>query len=297
MKTKKIFSIITFVSVILTIFSVSFVFMRKLNSGKEIFNEVYQFSISADANNLVDSLNNCAIQSETVIPGLTTTQTEYLYNLETTLDKMVATEKHLTNKLLFDSTKTLANNKISNNYKLLKEKRSDLIHKMLIYRIKMSGNIYGDPLGTFSIMVEDVLDYLDFYADTIQLLNNYVYNIINLSAETTHNLISIHIDIIKNACNNFEYLTFNSSSYENLVDFNKRFRFTDQNNLAVNSSTVGGLYSIDAHNFNRYYSNCDKNVFATKFHELNSLIITPSTDKDYTHLAFYYLNKVVKEGV
>lgn len=298
MRTKRIFSTITIVSVLLTIFCVGFLFMRNLNTGKEIYNNICDFHISADANNLQDSLNNCANQTEDVLSSyLTAQQKEYLYDIGTTLDKMVASENYLMTKLLFDNTKTLATNKIAVNYKTLTDKRSDLLHKCQIYRIKMSGNIYGDPVGTFRIMVEDTLNYLDYYADTLQLLNDYIYNTVKLSNETTHNLISIHLDVVKNACNNFEVLTFKNDTLSNLNNFNNRFRFLDNGNLAVSSSIIGGLYSIEAHNFNRYYSNCDKAEFALKLSSFKSLSINPLTEKSYTRLAYYYFNLVVKEGV
>ena len=298
MRTKKVFSIITIVSVMLTIFGVGFLFLRNLHSGRQVYNNVCSFHISPDSNNLKDSLNNCAIQTEEVLAiTLTSSQKEYLYDLSTTLDKLTASENFLMNKLLFDTRKALATNQIANNYQNLTEKRSDLIHKILIYRIKMSGNIYGDPVGTFDIIIKDILSYLNDYASTLQQLNSYVYDTLNLSNETTFNLISIHLEIVKNACDNYEDLVFLNRTLETLSDFNSRFKFLDNGNLKVNSGIVGGLYSIEAYQFNRYYSNCDKTKFALKFMDYKNSPITPATEKDYTRLAYYYLNLLIKEGV
>lgn len=298
MRAKKVFSIITIVSVILTIFGVGFLFMRNLHTGKQVYNNVCSFHTSPDSNNLKDGLTNCAIQTEEVLATtLNSAQKEYLYDLSTTLDKLAASESYLMSKLLFDNRKALATNQIANNYNDLSAKRSDLIHKILIYRIKMSGNIYGDPVGTFNIMVEDVLSYLDDYTNTLQQLNNYVYNTLNLNNETAFNLISIHFDIVHNVCNNYKDLTFLNATLETLNNFNSRFRFLDNGNLVVNSTLIGGLYSNEAYQFNRYYSNCDKAKFAIKFVDMKNLSINPVTEKDYTHLAFYYLNLLVKEGV
>ena len=118
----------------------------------------------------------------------------------------------------------------------------------------MSGNIYGDPEGTYSIIISDTLDYFKSYAENLELINNYVYGSIKMCNETMHNLITAHNKLIINACNNFNYLTFEKSTMESLTKFNAKYRFDDFHNIIISSTAIGGLYSVEAYNFNINFS-------------------------------------------
>ncbi len=294
MKMKRVFSILCTFATVATIAVVSFLFARGLNTGKEIFNEIYAFSNSADRNNLEKIIDDCNILTDEVLGTELVDEMKYFPELEETLDKLIDSENHLSSKLIFDNKKSVITNKISDRYSTLVDIRTSLIHKFSVYKIKMSGNTYGNPESTFDDIVLDLLDYLDYYSQTINLLNDYVYESVNLSNETTHNIISVYTHLVSNLCNNYSNLTFGKNTFLSIQLFNNRFAFDDDSNLIVGSS-VGGLYSLDAYKFNGYYKKCNTTNFALNFYAISLPSINVTTEKDSEKLAYFYLDRILKE--
>lgn len=296
MKMKRVFSILCTFATIATIAVVSFLFARGLNTGKEIFGEIYAFSNSADNSNLEQIIDDCDLLTNLVLGGDLSEEMKYFPELEETLDKLTDSENHLSSKLIFDNKKGVVTNKISTRYSTLTDMRTELIHKFRIYKIKMSGNTYGNPESTFEDIIGDFLDYLDYYAKTIDLLNDYVFDSVNLSNETTHNIISIYTHLVSNLCDNFVDLGFENFTFLNIQLFNNRFAFDNDDNLIV-GSTAGGLYSLDAYKFNACYKKCNVEKFALNFYSTSLISIDITTERSNEKLAYYYLNRILKEAV
>lgn len=291
MKTKRVFGIINIVALVLTIVLVSVNFHKGLMTGNEIYSQIYAFSNSANASNLSDGLYNSAVQTEKVKKdtSLTDTQIKYLYKLKTTLDSMTASEQYLILYLLGDKSKSTNTAKLSNQYNTLSDMRTELSHDYTIYQTKMSGNIYGDPEGTFKLILQATLKYLKTYAETIQNLNNYVHNDLNLSNETMYHLIDIQNRLVINACENLANLTFEFYTLDSLTKFNSMFKFDSSKNIQTNStSAIGGIYSIEAYQFNVNFNRCNPYKFCINFYSYKtSLDVTTETDN--AKLAYYYL--------
>lgn len=296
MKMKRIFSILCTFATVATIAVVSFLFAQGLNTGKEIFGEIYAFSNSADSSNLEQIIDDCDLLTNVVLGVELSEEMEYFPELEETLDKLIDSENHLSSKLIFDNKKGVVTNKISTRYATLTDMRTELIHKFRIYKIKMSGNTYGSPESTFDDIVDDLLEYLDYYAKTIDLLNDYVFESVNLSNETTHNIISIYTHLVSNLCENFGDLKFENNTFLSIQLFNNRFAFDNDDNLIV-GSIVGGLYSLDAYKFNDYYKKCNAENFATNFYSISLQSINIANERNNEKLAYYYLNRILKEAV
>lgn len=296
---KRVFTVLNIIGALLAVALVSIGFSSNLSSGREIYSQVVNHSTGAEVNNLTNSLYTCATSTEESLDAiLTSTQKKYMFELSTTLDKLIASEKHLSLYLLNDDKKSIKTNYIANNIEDLQTKRNDLIHEITIYKTKISGNIYGDPEGTFSIIIKDILTYLKDYANYIDLLNDYVHNTINANTSTVYNLIDLHIRFVDNIATNFDDLTFDKSTFESIEYYNKMFKFDDSLNIITRNGLTGGLYSIEAYNFNTNYSRCDKTDLAYKFATLKlTNNIDPVTETDNTNLAYYYLNILLKEGL
>lgn len=294
MKFKHTFIFINIVCVLLTVGLVSYSFFKNLESGSQIYASVYEFSSSSENEKFKNQLIECSgLTEEKISHKLDSLQTEYLYELHTCVERLDDLQTFLSRGLIESKKKSASMYKINLKLIDLNEKRSNLMEDFALYKIKLSGNVSGDPEGAFKIFVLNLLDYLADYSDEISLLNNACCSELNMINQVEHDIVDVYLNSIQFLKNNFSEAHFIKSAFETICDINTRILIV-YNNLNLDANIIGGIYSQEGEKFCLSYKNLDKEKFIEKYMSYSKSATSISNTTDEYMVAFYYLNKLLR---
>lgn len=287
---KRVFSIIILICTVGTIGLVAFNFLHDLEPAYKIYNHTYNYTQHTNTKILYSELNDCSDLTTSVLASTTLTneQKSYLQGLATSISKLDSFEYTLALTLISEDKKTSKTSKIIKSIKQLNTLRNELLFELDVYTIKMSGNTIGDPVGTYSNIIETVLNFLNEYNNTFDLLKDYIVSEdINFNI-TTINIFNIYSTAIENLYNNFdkENIYFKNEAYSTILKLNNLIVISNNN---LETVVAGGVYSTTAYNFNYYFSKVETQAFVQKFHLKSYDNIDISTEKQLDTLTYYYL--------
>lgn len=286
---KKIFNIVIVVCLLATVGLVVYNFLRDLEAGYKIYNHAYDFTQNLNSKSLVEEIKDCSTLSKDVLKGtiLTEEQLSYLDGLSDSIAKLDKFEYSLSLNLISENKKTAKTSKIIKSIDNLSNLRDELLFELDVYTVKMSGNTIGDPVGTYSLLVDEILNFVKEYNNSFNLLKNYI------SEDYTYNLTKINIfDIYTNGLENLyssydkETLFFSNNAYKTILALNSLFDIENNN---LKTDVVGGVYSTIASNFNDYYSRINKQDFVKTFYLKDYDEINISTEHHLDSITYYYL--------
>lgn len=297
MKLRNTFIFLNIFCILLTISLVSYNFFKGLKGANEIYSDVYSYSLDITNENFKSSLLECCTLTEERLGGrLDQKQTEYLYELHTTVERLDEIQVFLSSGLLNSKKKTKNLARVYEKINSLNIEKSDMIEEFALYKIKLSGNVSGDPEGVFKIFVEEVLNYLTSYADEISILNKSAFTELKSISNAEYDIVEIYSNSVKFVCKNFSEAHFIKNSFETLRDINTRVIIIDAN-IETSASNDGGMYSSVAQKFVENYKDVDEEKFVENYYtNLSSVkVIGKETDKE--KLAFYYFKILLREVI
>ena len=287
---KKVFNIIIIICVLATIGIVAFDFLHDLEAGYKIYTHTYYYTQNLNSKSLVKEIEDCSEISKSVLAGtpLTEQQLSYLDCLAESISKLDQFEYSLSLSLISDKKKSAQTSKIIKSISELSTLRDELLFETDVYQVKMSGNTIGDPQGTYSHLIEKILNFVNKYNLSFNLLKDYVCNKNYNFNQTKLNIFDIYNNGLQHLCDSYnkDTLSFNNNAYNTITKLN--FLFCIENNN-IKTSVVGGVYSTTAANFNTYYSKIDKKDFIKNFHLKSYDDINISTEKQLDTITYYYL--------
>lgn len=294
MKLRNTFIFFNIFCILLTISLVSYNFFKDLKGADEIYNDVYSCSLDITNENFKSSLLECCSLTEERLGGrLDSKQTEYLYELHTTVERLDEIQIFLSSGLLNSKKKTTNLAKVYERINSLNIKKSDLIEEFALYKIKLSGNVSGDPEGVFKLFVEDVLTYLSNYTDEISILNKSIFTELKSISNAEYNVVEIYLNSVKFLCKNFSDAHFTKNSFETLRDINTRVLIIDAN-IETNPNCAGGMYSSVAQKFVKSYKDVDEEKFIENYYT-NLGVNDISNETHNEKIAFYYFKILLRE--
>lgn len=291
---KKVFNIIISVCLVATIGLVAFNFLSKLEAGNKIYNHAYNYTQNLNSKSLAIEIKDCSTLSKSVLNGTTLTQQQlsYLDGLADSINKLDSFEYSLSLNLISYNKKSAKTSKIIKSIKDLTDLRDELLFDLDVYTVKMTGNTIGDPIGTYSDIVNKVLQFVKAYNSSFKLLKNYIVSEDYNYNETKINIFDIYTNALQNMYDNYdkETLFFNNKSFDTVTTLNSSF-VLENNNLQT--AVIGGIYSSTASNFNNYYSKIDKQDFIKNFYLKSYNNINIDTEKQLDNITYYYLMTLV----
>ena len=283
---KRAFSIINLICIIASIIFVGLNFFSKVETGKDAYLAYANFNNSSEDSIIVSQLEDCDFIVDNRIVGLTEQQREYLYELSSVLERLSELTNSLSPKLLLDNSKTKSAKQLIESFDDLSIKRTNFLDETERFKIKISGNLYGDTFSSINIFIENFLEYLNDYNSTLQLLNAYLkeYN------TATFNIIEFYGSALPYLKTNYQNLTFNSNAYQTIKELNVLIGLENSTNIIT--STTSGIISTDANNFNYYYKLCNKQELIKKFYSTSINLSIDSNSNEIT-LCTYYFYKIL----
>ena len=294
MRLKRTFIVINIFVIILTTFLVSYNFFKGLKSGDELYKDLYTFASIGENDNFKNRLMECCqITDDNLSSRLDEEQINYLYELHTTIERLDDIQINLTKHLIDNKKKSTSLFKAKEKLDELKIEKNKLLEDFTIYKIKLSGNISGDPEGTFSIFTENILTYIENYSKEITILNDYINKDLNLITNVEHDIIDSYLNAVTFLSKNFSSAHFKSNSFKTIKNINTRVVYV-YGNLDLNPNINGGIYSLEGNKFSEYYRKIDKSKFIKNYiNYLGSVTNIVNVD-DELKITFYYFNNLVR---
>lgn len=292
MRLRVSFILINIICILLTIGVVSYNFFKGLKTGEEIY--LASYSISYDNENFKTRFMECCQLNEIKLNSkLDEAQIDYPYELHTIIERLDDLQTYLSKNLIdskIQSSKIITiENKLSNLIKL----QGEMLENFTLYKIKLSGNISGDPVGSYEVFINDILDYIVEYSSEISILNDYCLNILDKTNQAEHDIIDIYLRGANFIANNFSDSHFKKNSYETIRNLNTRIIIINSN-IDTNGTLAGGLYSIESKNFCESYKNINKDEFIANYYSLTTCSIDIDNETDEQKIVFYYFDKLVR---
>ena len=155
------FILINIICILLTIGVVSYNFFKGLKTGEEIYLASYSYSISDENENFKTRFMECCLLNEIKLNSkLDEAQIDYPYELHTIIERLDDLQTYLSKNLIdskIQSSKIITiENKLSNLIKL----QGEMLENFTLYKIKLSGNISGDPVGSYEVFINYILNYI-----------------------------------------------------------------------------------------------------------------------------------------
>jgi len=282
---KKVFGIINLVCILISILFVGVNFYSKIDSGKNVHKAVSTFLSDSENSILVSEISDCSYFVDMRLTNLTSEQKEYLYELSTVLDRLNQLTTSISPRLLLNDSKSSSAYKIINNLENLTNERTLFLEETEKFKIKITGNLYGDTLTSINLYIKSFVNYLQSYNNSLQLLNRYLKSN-NLTLFNTIEFYGLGIDYLSS---NYKDLNFDNNAYQTIKELNTFIGIENSTNIVT--ATNSGLLSVDANNFNHYYSLSDKNDLIKKFYAtLTNLSIDKNSNN--TTLCIYYFYQI-----
>lgn len=286
---KKTFNIISVVCMLATIAIVVYIFFRNIEPGYKVYSYTYNYTQNLNSKSLITDIEDCSELSKTVLNGTTLTeeQKSYLDVLSVSISKLDSFEQTLSLNLLSENKKTAKTSKLIKSINSLSETRNNLLFELDVYTVKMSGNTIGDPVGTYSTLIKDVLSFINEYNNSFVALKNYVIEECDYN-QTILNIFDIYSNSLQNSCDSYdgENIIFNNGALKTLISLNSLITLKNNN---LETSIVGGIYSTTASNFNNYYSRVNKTEFVKTFYLKSYNDININTEQRLDSITYYYL--------
>jgi len=287
---KKVFTIIITICLVATVGLVAYGFLSELEPGYKIYTHSYNYTQNLNSKSLVKEIEDCSQISKTVLRGtiLTEEQISYLDGLALTISNLDQFEYSISLSLISNDKKSAKTSKIIKSIKDLSSLRDNLLFELDVYTLKMSGNTIGDPVGTYSNIVNKILIFIDKYNTSFNLLKNYIISEDYDYNETKFNVFDIYTTALTNLSNNYdsENTFFNNNAYDTIQTLNSSI-ILENNNLQT--AVVGGIYSTTASLFNDYYSRINRQDFVKTFYLKSYDEINILTEKQLDNITYYYL--------
>ena len=187
MRLRVSFILINIICILLTIGVVSYNFFKGLKTGEEIYLASYSYSISDENENFKTRFMECCQLNEIKLNSkLDEAQIDYPYELHTIIERLDDLQTYLSKNVIdskIQSSKIITiENKLSNLIKL----QGEMLENFTLYKIKLSGNISGDPIGSYEVFINDILNYIVEYSSEISILNDYCLNTLNKTNQAEH---------------------------------------------------------------------------------------------------------------
>lgn len=288
---KKAFSIIIIICMIATFGYVSFDFFREIAPANKITASVYTYTKDNNNNILINDLNHCSTLTNSVIStNLNSEQKSYLDELSLTIKNLNTYMLDLSNNLINETKKSSRISRILDSIDNLENLRNELLFELSVYSVKMSGNTIGDPVTTYSLLLEDVFEFVKETNHTFSLIHEYV-SIKGLVSDITKlNIYEIYLNSLNNLADNYDKanIAFNNQSFTTLKILNNKITL-ENNNIKTNQEVIGGTYSHTASLFNKNYESVDKLEFIRNFHLKSFQDIDIKTEQQLDNITYYYL--------
>ena len=177
------------------------------------------------------------------------------------------------------------NEEISKSLNIVKSSKSTLSSMMAEYEIKSTSNYFNRHLGANDFYIQ-ASNYLIQYARFIKLVNNDIS--MDKSVEPKFNLFEVYSNVV---IETFSYINIEDAATSKVVVSNvSNISILNNRLIIINSivQTAGGLFSKYGNDFNKYYSNCDKNQFASKLAENIGKVKNAEQDSNEKIATYYF---------
>ena len=279
---RKIFSVLNLICIIASVIFVGVNFFSKIETGKNAFSSLANFTSSSENSILVSELEDCAYMVDVRISNLTSEQKEYVYELSSVVERFNEFFNYLSPRLLLDNARSSSARSIINKINSLAESRSIFLEETERFKIKVSGNLYGDTLTSYNHFIKSFLNYLSDYNSCMQIVNNHLKSN-NLTVFNTIELYGFAIDYLLDS---YTDLTFNNNAFLTIKEINSLIGLYNSTNLVTAEDS--GLISLDASNFNYYYNLCEKSNLIEKFYSTSINLTLDENSNNITHCVYYF---------
>jgi len=162
------------------------------------------------------------------------------------------------------------------------------------YKIKVTSNYFSKTLG-FNDLYEQLCDYLTKYSRLTMELNGYIADLdVNTVSDPKYNVFDMYSRIVDTTFEDVTILSGNTSiinDKKNIVAINNYFNVND---YFMNFVSPFGKAVND---FDCYYKDCDKDLFAESFANNVASISSINDDSSSEEKATFYFKKMCGLGV
>jgi hypothetical protein len=209
------------------------------------------------------------------------------------IELIVETNKNLDSILLSLITFHIGNDfkindkEISKAVDSLNHARSVMNSMMVEYNIKKDSEFFNRQLG-INDFYKQSCSYFVNYANLIKLINDDLN--VNRMADAKYNIYDVYANVVIQT-----FSSTNASSVQNApvvitnsANINKINSYFKQNDSFFKTSNV---FDSNVSNFNRYYMNCNKSLFASEFAN-NVENVTTENQSTNEKIATYYFKLI-----